>query len=176
MKTEVAVALTPLLGQPIWAAGRSADLVWLQIGARRTVATRDNGQREVGTYALHLAGPWRIISQERILVGSADLLTPADPGADIETFDWDVPGANWLDVRLEELWSGFGSAVPRIEGVEPDQYGGFSLHLSGGMRLELFPNATPTGDVATEFWRLLQPGSEAPQVVVGTFGIERDEA
>jgi hypothetical protein len=176
MKAEVAAALTPLLGQAIWTAGRAGDLAWFQVGERRTAPSHDNGQREVGSYAIHLACPWRLIDHERVLVGSGDLLTPADPEAEIETFDWDIPGANWLDVRLSELWVGLSSSPPRIEGVEPDQYGGFALHLSGGMRLEVFPNSTPTGHVATEFWRLLQPGTEAPHFVVGTFGIERDEA
>jgi len=175
MKAEVAAALVPLLGQAIWAAGRAGDLVWLQIGARKSVASQGDGQREVGTYALHLACPWRLVDQERVLVGSGDLLTPADPEAEIETFDWDVPGANWLDVRLGELWQGFGSAPPRIEGVEPDPYGGFALHATGGVRLEVFPSSTPTGHVATEFWRLVQPGPGTPHFVVGTFGIERDE-
>lgn len=176
MQAEVAAALTPLLGHTIWAAGRTADLVWLQIGERRLVPSLDNGQGEVGTYALHLSCPWRLINRERVLVGSGDLLTPADPDAEIETFDWDAPGANWLDVRLAELWTGAGIALPRIEGVEPDPYGGFALHLTGGMRLDAFPNSSPTGHVATEFWRLLQPGTEALHFVVGTFGIERDEA
>jgi hypothetical protein len=176
MKAEVGAALTPLLNLAIWAAGRAGDLVWFQIGDRRTVPSGDNGPREVGTYALHLACPWRLIDQERLLVGSGDLLTPADPEAEIETFDWDVPGANWLDLRLAELWSGFEPEKPKVQGVEPDQYGGFALHLTGPMRLEVFPNSTPTGHVATEFWRLLQPATDSPHFVVGTFGIERDEA
>lgn len=176
MQAEVAVALTPLLGLPIWAAGRAGDLAWFQLGDRRTVPGDEGAEREVGTYTLHVACPWRLVDQERLLVGSGDLLTPADPDAEIEDFDWDVPGANWLDVRLDELWSGFAAAPPIIQGVEPDPYGGFALHLSGGLRLEAFPNSTPTGHVATEFWRLLRPGTDAPHFVVGTFGIERDGA
>jgi hypothetical protein len=52
---------------------------------------------------------------------------------------------------------------------------GFSLELTGGMRLDAFPNSTPTGHVATEFWRLSRPGVPVPHFVVGTFGVERDE-
>jgi hypothetical protein len=176
MKAEVGAALTPLLGLPIWAAGREGELVWFQVGDRRTVAGGEGEAREVGTYSLHVACPWRLVDQERVLAGSGDLLTPADPDAEIETFDWDVPGANWLDVRLTELWSAFAAVPPTVQGIEPDPYGGFALHLSGGMRLEAFPNSTPTGHVATEFWRLLQPGTDTPPFIVGTFGIERDEA
>ena len=176
MKAEIGAALLPLLHLPIWAAGRAADLVWLQIGERKVVPARDDGQREVGTYALHLACPWRLVDRERLLVGSGDLLTPVDPEAELETFEWDAAGANWLDHRLAELWAGFGARPPTVQGIEPDSYGGFALHLTDGMRLEAFPNSTPTGHVATEFWRLLQPSMAIPHFVVGTFGIERDEA
>ena len=176
MKAEIGAALLPLLHLPIWAAGRAADLAWFQIGGRQRVPGHDNGQREVGTYTLQLACPWRLVDRERLLVGSGDLFTPVDPEAEIETFDWDVPGANWLDLRLAELWTAFGAQPPTVQGVEPDAYGGFGLHLTGGMRLEAFPNSTPTGHVATEFWRLLEPGTTGPHFVVGTFGIERDEA
>jgi hypothetical protein len=175
MQAEVGAALLPLLQLPIWAAGRTGDLAWFQIGDRRVVQSGEDGHREVGTYALHIACPWRLVDRHRLLVGSGDLLTPADPEAEIETFDWDEPGSNWLDVRLAELWAGFGAELPTIQGVEPDPYGGFGLHLTGGMRLEAFPNSTPTGHVATEFWRLLQPSTAAPHFVVGTFGVERDE-
>jgi hypothetical protein len=175
MKAEVGAALMPLLGLPIWSTGRAGDLVWFQIRERRTVPSSDGSPREVGTYAIHVSCPWRLINQDRLLVGSGDLLTPADPEAEIETFDWDVPGANWLDVRLAEVWSGFKASPPSVQGLEPDEYGGFALRLTGGMRVEVFPNSTPTGHVATEFWRLLQPAMEVPHFVVGTFGIERDE-
>jgi hypothetical protein len=176
VKAEIEQALAPLVGLPLWSAGRVADLLWLQFGERRRIPNADgDGQREVGTYALHVACPWRLSDAERILVGSGDLLTPADPEEEPETFDWGQPGATWLDIRLRELWEGFGAAPPSVERVAADQLGGVRVDLSRGMALELFPNSTPTGHIATEFWRFLQPGEPTPHVVVGTFGLERDE-
>jgi hypothetical protein len=176
MNSDIADALAPLIGLPLWGAGRTGDIVRLQFGARRTVGDHEGGSQEVGAYALQLACPWRLVDERRLLVGSGDLLTPADPDAEIETFDWDEPGANWLDLRLAELWTGFGAEPPSVTGAQPDPYTGFVLELSGARRLEVFPNSTPTGHVTTEFWRLLQPGTRVPHFVVGTFGIERDDA
>jgi hypothetical protein len=84
MKAEVGAALMPLLGLPIWSTGRAGDLVWFQIGERRTVPSSDGSPREVGTYAIHVSCPWRLINQDRLLVGSGDLLTPADPEAELK--------------------------------------------------------------------------------------------
>jgi hypothetical protein len=165
-----------LAGLPMWGASRSADLVTLQFGERRTVPGRDGGERTVGTCALHIACPWRLAAPDRVLVGSGDLLTPADPDADLDTFDWDEPGASWLDVRLGELAEAHAADPPVVEAATADEYGGLQLSLTGGLALELFPNSTPTGHVSTEFWRLLRPGTTDPHFVVGTFGVEREQA
>jgi len=61
-----------------------------------------------------------------------------------------------------------------VEAVAGDAFGGLRLALSGGRALEVFPNATPSGHIATEFWRLLRPGTDEAQFVVGTFGAERE--
>jgi hypothetical protein len=53
MRAEILEALEPLVGQPIWRAGRTGDLVQLQLGERSTIA--GEGDREAGTYALHLS-------------------------------------------------------------------------------------------------------------------------
>jgi hypothetical protein len=60
--------------------------------------------------------------------------------------------------------------------VLADELGGFTLELTDGMMLEAYPDSSPTGHVTTEFWRLLQPGTESPHFAVGTFGIEHDDA
>src|SRR5215212_7371991 len=111
---------------PLWGAGRAADLLWLQFGDRRRVPAGDDGgeEREVGELALHVACPWRLRDDERVLVGSGDLLTPADPDEDPETFDWDQPGASWLDIRLGEIQAADAAAPPVVESVAADALGG----------------------------------------------------
>ena len=175
MRDEIERAAAPLIGLPMWGAGRAADLLWLQFGARRSATGAGPDERDVGEIALHVACPWRLCDAERILVGSGDLLTPADAEEDPETFDWDEPGASWLDVRLGELQAADVARPPVVESVAADALGGLRLGLGGGRVLELFPNATPTGHVTTEFWRLLRPGSGDPHFVVGTFGVSRED-
>ena len=170
MRDEIERMLAALIGLPMWGAGRTADLLRLQFGERQTVNAE--GTEDVGAYALHVACPWRLAASDRLLVGSGDLLTPSDPDAEPETFDWDEPGASWLDVRLAELTEAHGAAPPVVEAVAGDALGGFRLSLAGGLTFETFPNSTPTGHIATEFWRLLRPGTAEPHVVVGTFGTE----
>jgi hypothetical protein len=173
VKAEIEQALAPIVGLPIWAAGREVDLLWLQLGARRRLSD-DGGEREVGTYTLLIACPWRLVTADRIVVGSGDLLTPADPDEEIETFDWDIAGASWLDVRLAELTVAHESDPPVVLAVAADDLGGIRLSLTAELVLELFPTSTPTGHVSTEFWRLVQPGTDAPSFVVGTFGTEAE--
>ena len=172
MREEIERMLAALVGLPMWAAGRAADLLWLQFGERRTVDVADGDRQDVGSYALHVACPWRLAASDRLLVGSGDLLTPADPDADPATFDWDETGASWLDVRLGELAEVHATAPPAVAAVAADALGGLRLSLTGGLVFEAFPNSTPTGHVATEFWRLLRPGTAEPHFVVGTFGTE----
>lgn len=175
LRAEIERALAPLVGLPLWSAERAADVVGFHFGARRRVETTDGDAREAGEWALHVACPWRLRDDERILVGSGDLFTPADPEEEPETFAWEEPGASWLDVRLGELWDAERATTPVVETVAADALGGVHLTLERWV-LELFPSATPTGHVSTEFWRLLRPGEAEPHFVVGTFGVDREAA
>jgi hypothetical protein len=161
MNEELDRALAALHGLPLVAMARVGDMFSLRFGTD-----------DVSAYAMLVACPWRIADGERILVGSGDLLTPADPDADLETFDWDAPGASWLDVRLDELRPELESGAMAVVRATADAFGGVRLELSRGWRVELFPSSTPTGHVTTEFWRLA--GGDGAQLVIGTFGINRE--
>ena len=138
----------------------------LQFGDRRFVA-----EREVGTYSLQVACAWRIAGPNAILVASGDLLTPADPEAVLESFDWDLPGASWWDVRMNDVAISLGSTTV-VSTFLADSYGGVRLVCTGGIEIEIFPNSSPAPHVETEFWRLLRPGETENHVVVGTSGVE----
>lgn len=175
LNADVDAALAALAGLPLARVSRAGDTLWLQLGALRPVAT-DDGEREVGTHALLVACPWRWVAPDRVIVGSGDLMTPADPEAELEDFDWDEPGASWLDVRLAELSERLADAPLSVTRATRDAWLGLRVELSDGSALELFPNSTPTGHVSTEFWRLLRPGSDAAHLVAGTFGLDRETA
>src|SRR5690348_13397687 len=91
-------ALAALVGEPLWDARRAADQLALHFGARR--AGEDG---ESGTLVLHVACAWRTTARGEILVASGDLFTPADPDAELETFDWEEPGATLWDLRWRSV-------------------------------------------------------------------------
>ena len=161
MNAEIDRALAGLVGAALLAAGRDGDRLLLRLRGG-----------DAHDHALHVAAPWRLTDGERVLVGSGDLLTPADPDGEPESFDWEPEGASWLDVRLGELAERRGSSGPTLAGAAADAFGGARLTFADGRVLEVFPNSTPTGHVSTEFWRLGRAGED--DLVVGTFGVERE--
>ena len=131
------------------------------------------GRREVGEYTLHVSCPWRLVGPEGLVVASGDLFTPADPLADLADFDWEVPGASWCDVRLQAFIAATAGDPPTVTAISADELGSLRLFLGDEYVLDIFPDSSPAPHVESEFWRLLQPGSGAPQFVVGSEGIAR---
>jgi hypothetical protein len=166
-------ALAALAGLALSRLERAGDTLWIQLGALRPVEG-DAGSREVGAWALHVSCPWRWYAGDRVLVGSGDLLTPADADVELEDYDWDEPGASWLDVRLGELGAHLAESPASVFRATRDRWLGLRLELDDDTVLELFPNSTPTGHVSTEFWRLFRPGAGEAHLVTGTFGIDRE--
>jgi hypothetical protein len=138
----------------------------LELGERREV-----DGRSVGAYTLQIACAWRIVGPTSILAASGDLFTPADPDADLESFDWDLQGASWWDVRMAEVARPLEEVVA-VTTFLADSYGGVRLVCTRGLELEIFPNSSPAPHVETEFWRLVRAGQLADCVLVGTSGVE----
>lgn len=173
---DIETALAPLVGLPLWGADRESNMLALQFGARRPSPTRADPGREVGGFTLRVYCAWRLARGGAILAGSGDLFTPADPDEELETFDYDAPGATWWDVRVAAYLgaaAGNGTPPPTVTAVAGDPLGGVRVTLADGATLELFPNSAPADRFETEFWRLVQPGTSEADVVVGTFGVEQ---
>lgn len=164
-------ALATLAGLALSRLERAGDTLWIQLGPLHTVEGED-GPREIGAWSLHVSCPWRWCATDRVLVGSGDLLTPADADVELEDYDWDEPGASWLDVRLGELAAHLTESPVSIFRATRDRWLGLRLELDDDTVLELFPNSTPTGHVSTEFWRVFEPGQA--HLVAGTFGIDHE--
>lgn len=174
MREQIERELRALIGQRWDSTHRTLDALSLHFVAG-SGGTDSNGSGSAApTTTFHIACAWRLVDGERILVGSGDLFTPADPDDEPETFDWDVAGANWLDVRIAELAESAGADRPVVESADADPYGGVRITFHDGLVLELFPSSTPTGHVSTEFWRFRRPGTSDGDFVVGTFGIDHE--
>lgn len=166
LKEIVERVLAPLVGLRMWGLGRDADVLIVQFGDRQEV-----DGAAVGAYTLRIACAWRIAGPTDLLLASGDLFTPADENADLETFDWDVRGASWWDLRMDGVNRAFERPVT-ITTFLADSYGGTRLVATAGIELEIFPNSSPSPHVETEFWRLVRAGDSEDYVTVGTTGIE----
>lgn len=172
IQQQIESVITPLVGIPLWDAGRAADLLWLALGQRQTIQDFRGKPREVGAYALHVQCAWRFVQDEKVVVGNRDLYYPrgyTDPKQEIPRgFNWDVQGANRCDEVLAELFAG-GAKQYVVLRVEAGHAGELALLLEGGLTLQIFPNDSLVG----EHWRLFRPGTDAPHWVYTGNGLER---
>jgi hypothetical protein len=172
IRQQVENVMAPLVGVPLWDAGRAADLMWLAFGQRQTIPDFQGKPREVGEYALHVQCAWRFVQGEKVLVGNRDLYYPRgyrDPKEEIpKEFNWDVQGANRCDEMLATLFAG-GAKQFVVQRVEVGQAGKFALLLECDLTLQVFPNDSLEG----EHWRLFRPGSDGPHSVFTGEGLER---
>jgi hypothetical protein len=172
IRQQVESVMAPLVGMPLWDAGRAADLLWLAFGQRQTIKDFRGKPREVGGYALHVQCAWRFVQGEKVVAGNRDLYYPRgykDPKDQIpKDFDWDVQGANRCDEMLAELFAG-GAKQFVVQRAEVRQAGELALLLEGGLALQIFPNDSLDG----EHWRLFRPGNDEPHSVYTGKGLER---
>lgn len=163
--------MSPLVGMPLWDAGRAADLLWLAFGPRQIIKDFRGNPREVGEYALHVQCAWRFVQGEEVVVGNRDLYYPRgyrDPKEEIpREFNWDVQGANRCDAMLAALFEG-GVKQFVVQRVVAGQVGELALLLERGLTLQIFPNDS----LDDEHWRLFRPGSEEPHWVFKGQGLE----
>jgi hypothetical protein len=171
LKERIERALQPLIGAPLWGAGRAADMDTFQFGPRRPVTDRRGRTREVGTYAFHVQCAWRIAGPRGIVVGSRDRYYPSEAsGLDVSDpdFEWDQAGANLCDERRARFFEEHRAAPLPVVEVRADDVGGVAIILGDGYRLEVFPDDSQDG----EHWRFFQPHTDGDHFVVTGAGIE----
>ena len=162
MREQVQKALDVLIGEPLWASGRAADLEWFAFGQSGTVKGFRGDAKEVGEYALHVQCAWPIRRGDQVVVGSRDLYVPADESDNKpEDFDWDVPGATRRDHRIAELFQNETRQF-LVKQVQVGEAGSFSIVLDSEYVLDVFPDDS----LSDEHWRIFKPTSEATHFVV----------
>ena len=124
----------------------------------------------MGEFALHIQCPWRITSNEKLLVGRGDLYYPADGSDPRADFDWDIMMANRCDVILDRLFDESGPLL--IESITIDRAGRLQINISNAIRLEVFPDASAD----REHWRLFEPYTGKPHTVAKGVLVGQDSA
>jgi hypothetical protein len=167
LKDSIQQALEPLVGLPLWSAGRAVNLIWLQFGQKRRVKETfgDQKTKTVGAYSLHLQTHWRIVRDARILVGRQDMYFPADTKLESKSFDWKQPRTTRCDQTLQRLLRRNHSPWV-VRTVRGNDLGDIGIEFENGAILETF---TP-GAVTGELWRLFQAYKDLPHFVVSLDG------
>lgn len=144
MRHTIEHKLKSMEGLTVWAAGRAASMLWLQIGERRMVPALDGRSKFVGSFALHIECPWSWIQSGNVI---------ADQDSSLE------PLKNLLET----------STVCRRTSVQEN--GSFEVIFNNDSKLvvSVEADADPSVD---EYWRLFEPGTAAPHFVVGSRGVE----
>lgn len=167
MEQEITAVLQPLIGLPLFRAGRAHGLEWFQFGREYRIEGSHKGQREkiIGDYAIHIECAWRIVGREGIIVAWNDrYFSPNNSTVVEEDFDWSQPGSNRCDYLIEAFFAQRADRLPVVQAAQGDAVGGFRMIFSEGSILEVFPDTS----LDHEHWRLLQPGTgEKHFVVVG---------
>ena len=172
MKDKIEGSVSALVGLPMWAAGRAADMAMFTFGDRRLVQNRLGEVVEVGKYSLHVQCAWRLVGANGIIVASRDYYVPAgNPDVEPPDFDYDQPGANRRDERMAAFFAECKDEVPVVERIEADRVGSLRITMTSDITPEVFPNDSLDG----EHWRFFGRTARKHFVVTGR-GIEDDEA
>ena len=164
VKDQIESVLSPLVGLPLWNSGRSANLQWFDFGSKISAITDSKGNEDrVGEFILDVQCAWHITSPTGIEVGSRDLLYPSDddPYMNLEDFEWDHPGKNRCDERIQRLLDAHTKNQLVVLTISADNYGGIRIDFNQGYKLELFLDDLVGG----EYWRFYDPVNKTPHFV-----------
>jgi hypothetical protein len=155
IRQQVIAALSQIIGFPLTAVRRAADMRTFQFGTLRPV---DRGS--VGDFALHVQCPWRIEGPDGIVTGRLDLWEPVEDNAPFDE-NWDYEKSpNLQDARLER-WLARNEVSLVVKSVDADEFGGATISFGQGFVLHLFPAGTRGED-----WRMFRPKTDAPHLVI----------
>ena len=154
-RTDLEDCLQVLVGLPLSIARKAAGMTIFHFGA---VRPHPSGKGTVGAYALHIQCPWRLIANDAVLTGTADSFVGPSEGLEID--DADVRSGNLQAVRIGSLLQGYDEVTRSfvnttgqlvVTDAHADAFGGADLALSGGYRLQIFPDGSRGED-----WRFME--------------------
>ena len=119
---------------------------------------------------LHTEVPWRLTDGTRINAGRADYWRPATAETPQNAVDEGNIGATLRDVRNQALRDELDRTEIVVTSAAADPLGGAVLSFSNGLRLEIFPDASPAEHDSWEFWRLFERNQ--PHFVMSSEGAE----
>ncbi|MCF1448492.1 hypothetical protein FS815_16855 [Agrobacterium vitis] len=159
-------SLQVLVGLPLSIARNAADMKVFHFGSIRPHHSTRGRPGTTGSHALHIQCSWRIVTENRIVTGSSDRFMEPEEGAPVTVED---PQFGTLQfVRIAALLQGYDEATKSfvnatdhliVQSVTCDRYCGADLQLSGGYRLQIFPDGSQAED-----WRFME--NEGRHIVI----------
>lgn len=170
MREEIELQVGKLVDLKLQHAGRASNLFWLGFGDIVEIIRRGRIE-ETAEYSLHIQCSWRIILDNKIVVASKDFYSPnSEWNEENEDFDWDIPGNNRFDERIKAFIK--NNEQIKVLQIDSDEVGGLNIILSGGYKLEVFPDSSED-DEQSEHWRLFNRKENSPHFIVTGKGIEK---
>jgi hypothetical protein len=144
MKQAIERALSRVVGQPLWAVGRAASLVWFQFGS--------DGWWPIGKAGSARLGATLFISNARWSW----------------TRSW---GEVIVDHESDHDELSDALAVPVCcQSIDARDNGSFRMHFSDHTMLMVAVEADPD-PAAEEYWRFFEPHLDTPHFIVGAGGV-----
>jgi hypothetical protein len=153
-----------LIGLKLTQTSRSSNMECLKFG----IKTNEKNQN-IGEFGLHIQTDWRIIKEQKILVGSNDLFEQNSENQSESEFDYEI--GNLRDEKLEQLIKSENLIVSKIS---TDGIGGLNIHFNNQTELQIIPTNSSESEY-NEFWRLIDNRkSESEHIVSRISGIENE--
>jgi hypothetical protein len=153
MKKSEQKKLKKFSGRRVWDMGFAATMLWIQMGKRVTIYEPVFAEYKIlGSLAIHLQSPWRIILENKVLVGSSDIAKL--PSETVQGYLQQI-----LQLSKHSVVSGQ---------IEFYDLGVFKLLFSESCFLEVFPISITSNDN----WRFMDNISDTHYVYTLKNGLE----
>jgi hypothetical protein len=145
-QNRLETCLQVLVGLPLSIVRNAADMKVFHFGK---IVPHPSGRGTIGSYALHVQCPWRFVDNNMVVTGTSDRFIESAEGAQVN--DADPRSGNLQLIKIASLLRGYDAETKSIVnatedlvvlGVNTDSYGGADLSLSGGYRLQIFPDGS----------------------------------
>lgn len=154
MRTKIEQALQVLIGQELTNNAGAASMEFLHFGV---YSIHEKNGYITGFYRLHIQSPWRIIQDDKLLIGFDDIYEPDSEHQDVPFEEFKYTDGNLRDEKMEQLLE--KSPRLKVETIQVDNMGGFVLYFTKNTRLEVIPMSTKT-DGHNEYWRFIAQEEE----------------
>ena len=142
MNKDIKEILLLLFGKKVCSVWRKSYVLWLEIGDTVEKTEEDGKIEKKSEFALEVQSAWRIVNnhKKKIILASSDVFSPnsklvKEKNLDWTTFEWNIPGNNMLDEKLN-IW--FSESPIYIVECKISVWGNLLIRFSNNDFLEIF--------------------------------------